>query len=132
MHAIQIDSNRFGEHRRSYYSSTWQPLPVRYVKPPMLQDAPKPQRLEEMVAVAEAIGRDLDHVRVDMYVLPDRIVIGELTIYHNAGCSAYDPESFDLALGDAWTLPTDQPPPPAPRQPAQRPTAIQSRPVADC
>lgn len=103
--AIQVDSNRFGEHRRSYYSRTWEPLPVRYVKPPLLQEAPRPAQLAEMVAVAEIIGRDIDHVRVDTYTLADRFVIGELTIYHNAGCSAYDPVDFDRELGDAWTLP---------------------------
>lgn len=110
VHAIQVDSQRFGEHRRSYYSTRWELLPVSYVRPTLVDELPAPAALAEMITVAEALGRNIDHVRVDMYCLANRVVVGELTIYHNAGCSAYDPESFDIELGQAWELPSAQAP----------------------
>ncbi len=106
--AIQVDSLRFGSHRRGYFSRDWKKLPVRYVKPPLAVELAAPEKLNEMIAVAEALGSGLDHVRVDMYVLPNRIAVGELTIYHNAGCSSYDPPSFDFELGHDWKLPMPQ------------------------
>ena len=50
--AVQIDSNRFGDHRRSYYSRTWEPLPVRYVKPPLTEAVPR----ESLSRTARRVG----------------------------------------------------------------------------
>ncbi len=66
---------------------------------------PMPARLREMIAVAESLGDGTDFVRVDLYLLPDRIVFGELTSYPAGGDSPFEPPSFDVEFGRHWTVP---------------------------
>lgn len=66
---------------------------------------PKPTRLHDMIRIAERLGEELDHVRVDMYDCGDHIWIGELTIYSWSGYSRLKPDDADLALGSYWRTP---------------------------
>ena len=99
---ILVDQDRFGDHTRNLYTSSWELLDdVRYgfpLGPPM----PRPDKLEEMVAVAERLAEDVDFVRVDLYELRDRIVFGELTIYPMDGVGPFEPPEFDAKLGALW------------------------------
>ena len=45
------------------------------------------KRYEEMVALAECLANDFDHLRVDMYDADDSIWVGELTLYSWDGLS---------------------------------------------
>ena len=58
-----------------------------------------------MIEVAERLGAETDFVRVDLYVLPNRIVVGELTSFPAAGDSPFDPPSFNARFGRHWTVP---------------------------
>jgi hypothetical protein len=58
-----------------------------------------------MIAVAESLAAGTDFVRVDLYLLPDRIVFGELTSYPAGGHSPFSPESWDAVFGSHWTVP---------------------------
>ncbi len=64
----------------------------------------RPKRLDDMIRMAERLGHDLDHVRVDFYDCGERIYIGELTLYSWSGMSPFNPDQADLALGDCWSL----------------------------
>ncbi|MDQ2930642.1 MAG: hypothetical protein M3Y05_07505 [Gemmatimonadota bacterium] len=67
---------------------------------------PQPSRLDEMIAVAERLGAELDHVRVDIYDCGERIWIGELTLYSWSGYSRFEPDEADFELGSYWRIPT--------------------------
>lgn len=58
-----------------------------------------------MIRIAETLAADTDFVRVDLYLLPDRIVFGELTSYPAGGDSPFRPERFDAEFGEHWTVP---------------------------
>lgn len=45
----------------------------------------KPQQWTEMIAVAEAVGNGFKCVRVDIYLVNDRIIVGEMTFWPMAG-----------------------------------------------
>jgi hypothetical protein len=66
---------------------------------------PKPSRLDDMIGIAERLGKGLDHVRVDFYDCGDCIWIGELTIYPWSGYSRFNPDEADLTLGACWRTP---------------------------
>ncbi len=55
-----------------------------------------------MLDLAALLGQDLDFVRVDLYDLGDRVLVGELTPYPGGGNSAYYPAGIDAWLGRAW------------------------------
>ena len=58
-----------------------------------------------MIDVAQRLGRDTDFVRVDLYAVAERIVVGELTNYPAAGKSPFLPSSFNATFGQHWVVP---------------------------
>ncbi|WP_144720484.1 ATP-grasp fold amidoligase family protein [Agrococcus jejuensis] len=102
---VEMDSGRFGTRTQDFFDVDWQHLPLSggpaWADPPH----PRPDRLDEMITIAERLGADTDFVRVDLYLLPDRIVFGELTSYPAGGHSPFDPDAYDVEFGSHWTVP---------------------------
>jgi hypothetical protein len=99
---IQVDSSRFGGHRRDLFDPCWQRLPARYGYPPSEDPPPKPESLDEMLLIAEALSKEADFIRVDLYVTAKGVKFGELTNYPAGGKLMFEPRSFDVWLGADW------------------------------
>ena len=103
---IEIDIRIDGRGYSCNYSPDWQKLP--FYDPDYLTlfpgDVRRPERLAEMIEVAEALGRDLDFVRVDLYVSDDWVYVGELTLYPGGGFERFEPPQYDRIIGDKWQL----------------------------
>ena len=102
---VQVDRGRFGRRTQDFFTHDWEHLPLSGGHPWAAPRCPRPERLEEMIRLAERLGRDTDFVRVDLYDLPGRVVFGELTSFPAGGDSPFDPESFNLEFGGHWTPP---------------------------
>ena len=100
---VQVDRGRFERRTQDFFTPDWTHLPLSGGHP--WAQPPRPQRLGEMIEVAERLGQDTDFVRVDLYDLPDRIVFGELSSFPAGGDSPFDPESFNAEFGSHWTPP---------------------------
>jgi hypothetical protein len=87
----------------------WSPIDVTFLDPqrvPRASPTPsRPERLSEMIELAETLASETDFLRVDMFDTPDRIVVGELTSFPSAGNGRWDPPDLDLQMGDFWRLP---------------------------
>lgn len=57
-----------------------------------------------MIKVAEKLSEDFPHVRVDLYNDNGKILFGEMTFYNASGYMEYDPDSFDIEIGNRWSL----------------------------
>ena len=68
-------------------------------------EAPKPDRLGDMVEIVRRLSEDFPFVRVDLYVVEDRIYFGELTFTSGGGMSSFEPVDWDRRLGDLIGLP---------------------------
>lgn len=100
---IQVDAGRFDEHTQSFYNENWVRLNISFnVANQSRENVEKPVLLKEMISIAEKIGADFDIVRVDLYLLDERIVIGEITHYHLGGFSKTSPKDFDVELGSVF------------------------------
>jgi hypothetical protein len=100
---IQVDTGRFGEHRRRLYTPDWTPVDVvESVAPGPV--TPPPGCLAEMAEVAEALGADFDFIRVDLYDVDGEVWFGELTPYPGGGLDPFDP-ALNRLLGASWQLP---------------------------
>jgi len=102
---IQVDTGRFGGRTQDFYRPDWEHVPMSGGPPWAPTPQPPPHRLAEMIDLAERLSAQTDFVRVDLYVLPDRIVVGELTSYPAGGHSPFIPESFNAEFGTLWTVP---------------------------
>ncbi len=98
---IQLDYGRFQHHQRNMYSPEWELQDFHYVyqntDPIMF---PKPARLQEMLELAAKLSKGIPFVRTDFYILPDRVLFGEITFYPEAGFGKFYPEEWDYKLGD--------------------------------
>lgn len=102
---IQVDTGRFDQHTQDFYRPSWERLEMQGSRPRGPRPRARPDRLDAMIDIAQRLGRDTDFVRVDLYLLADRIVVGELTSYPAGGDSPFHPASFNAAFGRFWTVP---------------------------
>lgn len=100
---VQVDRGRFERRTQDFFDPEWTHLPLSGGHP--WARPPRPERLDEMLDLAERLGRTTDFVRVDLYDLPDRIVFGELSSFPAGGDSPFEPESYNLEFGSHWTPP---------------------------
>lgn len=103
---IQVDMDRFTHHKRNIYNTDWQLLDVemRYPSDPTIM-IPKPEKLEELLDLCRKLSQDFIHVRVDFYVVENKLFFGELTFFHESGLGHFKPEAFELEMGRWIELP---------------------------
>lgn len=102
---VQVDEGRFGTHTQDFFDRDWTPLELVGGHPRTAVPPARPERLDEMVELAERLGAGTDFVRVDLFVLPDRVVVGELTSSPAGGDSPFDPPHWDREFGRHWQVP---------------------------
>lgn len=103
---IQVDFGRFTNHERNLYSTQWEYLGFTSLYPTNPEVViPKPESLDEMLDLAAKLSNGIPHIRVDMYVVNNKIYFGELTLYHGGGTEKYTPSEWDKRLGDWLVLP---------------------------
>jgi hypothetical protein len=102
---IQVDAGRFGVRTQDFFEPDWRHLTLSGGPPWANPEPARPVNLDEMIALAERLGRDTDFIRVDLYDVDGRIVFGELTSFPAGGDSPFFPESFNEEFGRPWTVP---------------------------
>ena len=103
---IQVDYDRFRNHHKNFYSPDWQLLNVfiRYPNDP-LHIIPPPKVLPKMLEIAHNLSNGFPFVRIDLYVIDDKIFFGEFTFYHGGGLTRIRPRKFDETMGSWIKLP---------------------------
>jgi len=101
---IQVDIDRFGDHRRAYFDTAWrrQDFTILYAQYPWNVD--KPVHLDTMIKAASTLALGIPFIRVDFYALP-KICFGELTFYPENGFGCFSPPEWDSRLGQMLELP---------------------------
>lgn len=104
---IEVDFDRYlGGHKRNLYTLDWEYMNVRN-KHPNAPDVKieKPECLTELIALSKKLSEGIPHVRTDFYVINGKIYFGELTFFHGSGMQKFEPESFEIEMGDWLILP---------------------------
>jgi TupA-like ATPgrasp len=101
---IQVDVNRFCGHARALFTRNWELIPAKLTHPQPPKEPPRPTKLDEILSVAEAAGRGIDFVRVDMYNSNRGPIIGEIACFPEAGTGRFSPSRYDDWLGIFWKL----------------------------
>jgi hypothetical protein len=99
---IQVDFDRFIDHKRNIYDMNWnlQDWEINYSKNLNVVSAPKALKL--MVDISEKIAKSLTfckYVRVDLYENKGKIYLGEITFHPGGGVEPFDSFKSDLLLG---------------------------------
>ena len=109
---IQIDADRFDTHKRIFYSKDWTEMP--FIWSPILKDGSekykkadaqtKPKALDEMIKIVEILAKTFYYIRIDLYLLEDKIYFGELTFSHGSGTEVFFPNKWDNIYGEKVNL----------------------------
>ncbi len=106
---IQVDTGRFSDHVRNFYTMDWEYINVSYGKPNSINAIiPKPEVFSEMVEYAKILSKGFVHVRVDFYCTGNHVYFGEMTFHHGGGAMIISPEYYDKVWGTYCKLPKKQ------------------------
>ena len=101
---IQIDVDRFTNHTRCFYDTSWNKQEFTLGFPFFKGEVRKPKNLKEMIIVAEKLSKDFPMVRVDLYNIDGKIIFGEMTFTHGSGFEQFSPKEWDLKFGEEFDL----------------------------
>ena len=103
---MYLSRDRSEDPRTDFFDMDYNHLDMR-MKDPHADVLPeKPERFEEMKRLAAVLSQGIPHVRVDFYMIGDRLLVGEMTFFHCGGFVSVKPESWNRKMGDWITLPT--------------------------
>jgi hypothetical protein len=105
---IEVHMDRFSDHRQDLYDEEWNKVSIIQGETPSELVYGKPACFEEMMRLSEKLAADMYHVRIDWFVVNERLYFGEITFYDGAGFYAFDEEEDDRMMGNLIHLPTDQ------------------------
>lgn len=103
---VQVDYGRFTKHERNLYNTQWEYMGFASLYPTNKDHIiPKPVCLTEMIEIARTLSHGLPFMRVDLYVIGEKIYFGEMTLFHGSGFEPWTPFEWDRKLGDMLVLP---------------------------
>lgn len=68
----------------------------------------KPKNFEKMKELAMILSKNVAFLRVDFYEVNDKIFFSELTFYPCSGFIPFEPEKYDLIIGNMLELPNKE------------------------
>lgn len=99
-HYIIVDKDRYIDHKRNVYTTSWERVYVTTDHEQFETPYPEPENFQEMLNVARKLSADFPFVRVDLYNVEGKIYFGELTFYPWTGYVQFTPDEFDYTLGN--------------------------------
>lgn len=96
---IQVDLNRFGKHKQNLFDRNFNRIDGMLLDPPYSGTIPKPDLLDKAINLAEILSDGINFVRVDLYLLKNKIYFGELTNYPLNGFVPFKPEELEQKMG---------------------------------
>lgn len=96
---IEIDSDRYTNHRMDFYDLNWNKMELRKRKyKNSVNSIKEPNKLDEMLKVARILSEEFSFIRVDLYIVEENIYFGELTFTPANGTSQFYPIEKDLEI----------------------------------
>lgn len=90
------------------YDEKWNLLPFRQAYPPSSKKYDKPKQLNEMIKLSAKLSKKTNFLRVDFYVIDEKIYFSELTFFPGAGFSKFYPKEKDYEIGSWLKLPNKE------------------------
>lgn len=101
---VQVDSDRFGNHKRSLFDENLSRLnfDIQPKYDPVEDTYNFPSNMEELINIAKKLSNGFKYVRVDLYNVDGNIYFGELTFCHGSGWEPFSTKDADFYLGELW------------------------------
>lgn len=104
---LQVDGDRFIEHKRSFYDEEQRKLNLKITSTfdfyeYDLEKKIKKEQWEKMKEITQKLSEDFKYVRIDIYNLDNKIYFGEITFCHGSGFEDFEPREWDYKIGNLW------------------------------
>ena len=99
---VQVDRDRSRGHVQMIHDRDFNFIPKELYFQTSDDTEPKPEVFDDMVAIAEAVGQRVEFARVDLYVIGDKIYLGEITLCPFGGKRKMRTPELDVQMGEAW------------------------------
>ncbi len=94
------EKNRFND----FYDSDFNKLDLKCIYNVSNVILEKPKQFNKMKEIASILSKNIPHLRVDFYLCNNKIYLGELTFFHFAGFTKFEPKNYEITLGDYLKL----------------------------
>lgn len=94
-----VDMDRFGPHKRNFYSVDWELQDILMDYPNSLNKVKRPHCLQTMLAIAQKLAQPFAHARVDFFLIDRQLKIGEITFFTQSGYGKFEPDDAAMRLG---------------------------------
>lgn len=96
---IQVDSDRFSNHQRTVFDTSWDEVDMYFMYPRIESEVPKPSKLNEMLLLAKKLSKPFIFCRVDLYEYKGKVFFGEITLHPGGGSEPFREYKYDLLMG---------------------------------
>ena len=103
---IWMDIDRHSKHKRNLYDLNWKQLPYKFNSHyATFPSPPKPNCLKKLIKLASILSKGFSYVRVDFYIINEKIYFGEMTFYSESGIVDIIPPCFNKRLSSLIKFP---------------------------
>lgn len=103
----QVIRDRHSKETIDFYDMNWRhqefvglnPIASNGINP-----VPRPLLLDDMICICHKLSENMKFVRIDMYVIDNRIYFGEITFYPASGMGLFNPDKWNEELGNLISL----------------------------
>ncbi len=88
--------------KKNGYDENWNFLPYEMGFPTGNKPLERPKEIGEMLDIVKKLAEDFEYIRVDLYLVKNKIYFGELTITPGSGYSKFRPPEYDEVWGSYW------------------------------
>jgi hypothetical protein len=101
---VQVDLDRFDDQKRNLYDENFNRLEASLHHPSGGDGVEKPALFEEAKFLASKLSGRFNFIRVDLYILQNRIYFGELTNFPGNGFEQFTPDEYDTYFGEMLNI----------------------------
>jgi len=103
---LWMDADRHSNHKRNLYDLNWKQLPYKLNSHYETFPSPeKPKYLKKLIKLASILSKGFSYVRVDFYIVNEKIYFGEMTFYTEGGIAEITPRNFEKRLSSLIKIP---------------------------
>lgn len=102
---ICVDGRHTDHYCHVVYDTAWRKQDVTIGQSSSAAEYPRPEKLDQMLKIAQILSEDFPAARVDLYCVAGKLYFGEITFFPWSGYMRFTPDSFDKTLGDKFILP---------------------------
>ena len=104
----QVIRDRNTKETIDFYDMAWNHMNIVGLNPRVkngVAPVPMPLPLKRMIEICRILSKDIPFLRVDLYVIGEKVYFGEMTFFPASGIGKFSPREWNERLGDLIQLP---------------------------